>query len=283
MTKTRRQWKAYAREMLRGNYTIPIVGTLAIAGINFVGGNLGSSLFRGSSLTTIIISQIFMFILSLIMCVFTAGLSYMYMNIARGRKYSLGDILFLFKNHPDRVIVAGFVLALIDVVVNIPYFYVSYTKDPGVTAEENAEWLLVLSFYLLLGIVLNLLLTLPFVMTYFLLADDLELGGIDALKASLGMMKGNKGKYLLLQLSFIPLLFLSAFTLYIGLLWLLPYMEMSSVMFYRDLCGEFDLGAQQPPVQGTEMNGQGPQDYWNRVGDDRPGGDRPGDDYNSEA
>lgn len=273
MTKSRRQWKAYARDMLQGNYAIPIVGTLAIAGINFVGGNLASSLFRGRSLTTIIISQIFMFILSLIMCVFTAGLSYMYLNIARGKAYSLGDILFLFKNHPDRVIVAGFVLGLIDMVVNIPYFYVSYTKDPGVTPEENAEWLLVLFFYLLVGIALNLLFTLPFVMTYFLLADDLELSGIDALKTSLGMMKGNKGKYLLLQLSFIPLLILSAFTLYIGLLWLLPYMEMSSVMFYRDLCGEFDLGAQQPPVQNVEINGQGPQDYWNR----------PGDDYNSEA
>ena len=273
MTKTRRQWKAYAREMLNGNYTIPIVGTLAIAGINFIGGNLASNLFRGSSLTTIIISQIFAFILSLILCVFSAGLSYMYLNIARGKAYSLRDILFLFKNHPDRVIVAGFVLALIDLVVNIPYYYVSYTKAPGVTPEENAEWLLVLSAYMLLGMVLNMLITLPFVITYFLLADDLELGGIDALKASMQLMKGNNGKYLLLQLSFLPLMILCAFTLYIGLLWLLPYMEMSSVMFYRDLCGEFNLAAPQPPLQNGEMNGQGPQDSWSR----------PGDDFNSEA
>ena len=53
-------------------------------------------------------------------------------------------------------------------------------------------------------------------------------------------MKGNIWRYLKLNLSFVPLIFLSAFTLYIALLWVLPYMEMSMATFYRDLNGELD-------------------------------------------
>lgn len=283
MNKTRRQWKAYAREMLNGNYTVPVVGMLVIAGLNFIGSQLTVTLFRGSSLITVIIGQVFMFILSLIICVFAAGLSYMYLNIARDRAYSLGNLLFLFKNHPDRVIVAGFVLALIELAVNIPYYYVSYTTEIGETLEEQAAWMGVMMMYLLLGMVLNLLLTLPFVMTYYLLADDLELGGIDALKTSMRMMKGNMGKYLLLQLSFVPLLLLSVLTLYIGLLWLIPYMQMTSVMFYRDLRGEFDLPVPGETGQDAQLyssTAQGTGAYGQTPPREQ---EHPGDDYNSEA
>ena len=69
------------------------------------------------------------------------------------------------------------------------------------------------------------------------------------------MMHGNFGKYLMLKLSFVPLMFLSVFTFYIALLWILPYMEMTEVMFYRDLLGE--LTAQK------EEEERAAQDYVN--------------------
>ncbi len=51
-------------------------------------------------------------------------------------------------------------------------------------------------------------------------------------------MRGSCGRYLMLKASFIPLMFLSVFTFYIALLWILPYMVMTEAMFYRDLMGE---------------------------------------------
>ncbi len=54
-------------------------------------------------------------------------------------------------------------------------------------------------------------------MTYFLMADDTELGVIQALKESARLMKGNIWRYVKLNLSFIPLLLLSVFTFYIAL------------------------------------------------------------------
>lgn len=239
MSKKIRRWKSYAKETLHGNYSIAILALLALAAVNMVVSELVSALFGGSTILNIVIGQAALFIVSVIMGVFSAGLSYMFLNMARGQAFSFGDLLYFFKNQPDRVVVAGLVLGVIDLAASIPYYYVNYFVDPGTTIEENLEWLMLLGLMLLLASVLNLLLTLPFVLTYYLLADDMDLGGIEALKMSAKLMKGNIGKYLLLQISFIPLLILSVFTLYIALLWLMPYMEMSSVMFYRELRGEF--------------------------------------------
>lgn len=283
MRKKLRMWKSYAKEMLRGNYAVPIFGMIAITGINTVASGLTGVLFGGTSWLSILLGQIFLFVVSLIMSIFSAGLSYMFLNIARGKPYSIGDLLYFFKNHPDRVIVSGFVLGLVDVLVSLPYYYISLFTEPGNTPEAALLWLEKGFAMLLLAAALRMLITLPFAVTYYALADDKNLGGMEGLKESARMMRKNMGKYLALQISFIPLLFLSVFTMYIALLWIMPYMEMSSVMFYRDLRGEF---APKPPTEVTPY----PLIYENAGG--LPGEQREEslqeqssetDDYNSEA
>ena len=238
--RSSKELKRYAKQALEGRYGIAIMGVLAAFGINLLGNLLAGNLFTGEFLPTMIMSQIFLFILSLVTGILSAGLYYMFLNMARDREFGLGDLLYFFRNHPDRVIVAGFVLALIDLVVSIPYYWYSYTVIPGNTLEAQMEWMGRSMELMLLSIVLNVIVSLPFVMTYFLMADHLDMGGIQALKASAAMMKGHKGRYLMMQISFIPLLFLSIFTLYIALLWIVPYMQMTVTMFYRDLLGELD-------------------------------------------
>ena len=130
-------------------------------------------------------------------------------------------------------------------VTSIPFYYVSYTKSSLILSEEVSLEVQIQTLGTILGVlaictVLNFLISIPFAMTYFLMADDLELGGIQALKESAGLMKGNILRYIWLNISFIPLLFLSVFTFYIALFWIMPYMEMSMTTFYRDLRGELD-------------------------------------------
>ena len=234
--------KYNARRSLQGHYGIMILGMLAVFGLDMLGGGMASSLFGGTSTMSVVLGEAFALIVSLIPGIFSAGYCYMQLNIARGREYSLGDLIFFFKNQPDRVIIAGFVLALIQVAAQIPYSYFVYTMDRGTTLEEQMTWMSTISLLMLLSMVLNMLISLPFAMTFYLMADDVNLGGIEALKASARLMKGNMGRYLLLQISFIPLLFLSMFTLYLALLWIIPYMEMSFAVFYQDLTGEYKNG-----------------------------------------
>jgi uncharacterized membrane protein len=72
----------------------------------------------------------------------------------------------------------------------------------------------------------------------FHLADDENISASDALKKSKEMMDGNKMKLFLLSLSFIGWALLSIFTLFIGLLWLIPYIQITMAKFYQDLKGE---------------------------------------------
>lgn len=51
-------------------------------------------------------------------------------------------------------------------------------------------------------------------------------------------MKGHMMQYLVLQISFIPLMFLSILFLYVGLLWVMPYIYATNTIFYMDVTGE---------------------------------------------
>jgi len=84
----------------------------------------------------------------------------------------------------------------------------------------------------LLLIVPGIIAAFRYSMSFYILADRPEIGIMGAIEESKKMMKGNKWKFFCLNLSFIGWLFLSIFTLGIGLLWLLPYMEVSIIAFY---------------------------------------------------
>ena len=84
-----------------------------------------------------------------------------------------------------------------------------------------------------------MILTLRFVMATYLLLDYDEIGGIQALKESSRMMRGQKGRYFYVTIMFLLAeLALSVLTCGIGMLWVMPYMETTLAFFYRDLAGE---------------------------------------------
>ena len=93
---------------------------------------------------------------------------------------------------------------------------------------------------MLLSVVLNVLITALFALSFYLLADNPQMGGVESLKESRRLMKGHVWDYLMLQLSFAPMLIVSLPLMGIPLLWVLPYMEASETAFYRDILGEFD-------------------------------------------
>lgn len=72
-------------------------------------------------------------------------------------------------------------------------------------------------------------------LTPYLLEDKPELSIVQALRLSRKMMRGHKMKLFCLQLSFIGWILLSALTLGIGMLWLMPYMTTTMAAFYQDV------------------------------------------------
>lgn len=76
-------------------------------------------------------------------------------------------------------------------------------------------------------------------MTPYILIDNPELSANQAINLSRKMMKGHKFDLFFLQLSFIGWIFLSIFTLGIGLLWVVPYMMAAQAAFYQDVRKEY--------------------------------------------
>lgn len=245
MNRSRKYWKSYAKRSLSGNWGISIAGMLAVTAVNFIGNMMSVELFPGSSPISIALGQIFVFIFSLIAMVFRTGYNYMLLNQARGREVSLGNLLYMFHNGPDRVLTAGFVVSLISTVAQLPFYYVMYMTDPGTTIEQQVHWVQFSAVMFVLSLVLDVILTVPFVLAFYLLADNPEMTGREALKKSAALMKKNILKYWILMLSFVPLLILSMFTMYIALLWLLPYMYMTETVFYMDILGELSEDQQE--------------------------------------
>lgn len=99
-----------------------------------------------------------------------------------------------------------------------------------------------IGLFFLLGIIVlvgTILLVIPgiifsfmFSQSYFILADDNTKSIIQCLKESAAMMKGYKLKYFVLSLSFLGWIILGLITLGIGLLWVIPYMNVTTASFY---------------------------------------------------
>lgn len=72
-------------------------------------------------------------------------------------------------------------------------------------------------------------------MTFFIMVDDPNISGIDALQQSWNMMRGQKWNYFCLIFRFIGWILLSILTCGIGFIFLEPYMVAASLNFYRKL------------------------------------------------
>ena len=72
-------------------------------------------------------------------------------------------------------------------------------------------------------------------MTFWILAEDKQIGPYDALKKSYNMMKGNKWKFFCLWLRFFAWFIPVILTCGIGFFWYMPFVSVCSAKFYDDI------------------------------------------------
>ncbi|MGA3052003.1 MAG: DUF975 family protein [Chitinispirillaceae bacterium] len=119
-----------------------------------------------------------------------------------------------------------------------------------------AAYLLILLFTLLwtlLLIVPGVIAALSYAMTFFILSENRELTGLEAIRRSKKMMMGNKGKLFCLECRFIGWGLLCIVTLGIGLLWIGPYYMTSMAKFYDDIRQPAEIQPVAAPTIGPQM------------------------------
>ena len=142
-------------------------------------------------------------------------------------------------------------ISYVEVVVSFGaiYYLICFVRGKKVGKDEilakiKEKWLaVVLATFLmtlficlwsLLFIIPGIIAAIAYSMTMFIIADEEE-DAYNSIKKSKEMMKGYKGKYFLLQLSVIGWIILGIFTLGILYIWIIPYMELSTIVFYDKL------------------------------------------------
>ncbi|KRK53440.1 putative integral membrane protein [Companilactobacillus kimchii DSM 13961 = JCM 10707] len=119
------------------------------------------------------------------------------------------------------------------------------------TYFRSPDWWKLILIYILVGIftfLWTLLLVIPGIIkmmaysqTYFIYKDLNDRGEADGLSLtdyitrSRRLMVGNKGRYFMLQLSFLGWWILGSITLGIGFIWIYPYYKLTMANFYQDL------------------------------------------------
>lgn len=281
MIGNRRYWKACAKQFLSGKWGIAILAMMAAPALNTIGTMAAIKLFPGDSFLAWLLGEAFLFIVSLLSMVISTGYNFMLLNMARRREYRFGNLIYMFKKGSDGVLSAALIMALIDTVLMIPFYYmVNMTAPAAETMEAVLEWSQPIMYSALAATVLGVVIKLPFAMAFYILADNPQMKGREALKKSASLMKGHMMQYLVLQISFIPLMFLSILFLYVGLLWVMPYIYATNTIFYMDVTGELKETHKKHMHEVADWI---PKELEDTAADKELQEQRTGDDYNSEA
>lgn len=239
MKRSSANLKALARESLNGNFGIPIVGYLIIGTITIILTMLTTGFLDTSSTFSLVTNQLLIYSASLLTSLLMAGYDKLILNLNRKTPFALGNIFYVFSHNPDRFLVVNFLMLLVGIVLSLPFDIPSFT-------DTSATALMLSSAGILVRSLVNLILSCFFGLANYLLLDNPQMGATEALKESCRLMKGSKGRYFYIYLSFLPLSIVCIFTCYIGLLWLTPYIQSTMAYFYMDITGELDI---PKPVQ----------------------------------
>ena len=111
----------------------------------------------------------------------------------------------------------------------------------------------------LLLIIPGIMAALSYALTFFLVAENPELKGLDALRRSKTLMSGNRWKLFCLFLRFFGWFLLGALTMGIGFLWIMPYLTTAMARFYDDLLRNKGSVSEPGTQSGTPVPPPPPQ------------------------
>ncbi len=251
MNRSIKEYKADARFMLRGNYSLLIMSMILISLIH----STLSSLFASSTSTfntTGVFIQLFAeFLINLLILLGYAGVLKMVLNIMRHEPVSSGMIFYAFKDKADRYITASILLVLYCSIPMLLSTFLSALFVPDdlvqiantITLSEisvlfTKEFLTFVGISLALSLasyIVVILMMIPFLFTYQILSDNPDMAGLAAVRESGKLTRGHYGRILRTLLSFLGWMFLGLLTLGIGYLWIIPYIVATLTSLYTDL------------------------------------------------
>lgn len=252
MKRSSIQLKQLARQLLHGKYGTFIGSYFILSLITSAIAFIPAFSISRTTAASLLVTNLINLILSLVTSVFTAGLMQMSLNASRNRPFGIENLFYGFTHHPDRIIVVGILNLLISFACMIPLILLLIIVITTDSYTVFVIWGLIL--LALCCMVVSYIILIQFSLAIYLLLDNHEMGAIDAMRTSAHLMKGNKGRYFYLNISFFGVVLLGILSLGIGMLWVEPYMMVTNTQFYREIIGELDHSANEETLGYENYN-----------------------------
>jgi uncharacterized membrane protein len=112
------------------------------------------------------------------------------------------------------------------------------TSSSSTSTEVGGILSLIGAILLIVSMIWGITKSYYYQLSYMVAAENPEMSSKEAVLKSEELMTGKRGKLFCLQLSFIGWIILATIPLCIGYLWLIPYIQLSLVSFYKFANGE---------------------------------------------
>lgn len=129
--------------------------------------------------------------------------------------------------------------------VNIAYVFDGFREDFGGNIVLTIMIGIFTFLWSLLFIIPGIIKAFSYSMAYYIKADHPDYDWRRCINESKELMRGYKGAYFVLQLSFIGWYFVCLFTFGLGYLWLAPYQQCTNANFYAWLTAQKNAGYEE--------------------------------------
>lgn len=225
------QLKELTKQQLKGNWKVPVLLTLAYLAISII-----ASMFQEEA-SSFITTVIMFLVVWAISTWATVGIPNFYLEfLKKDGKAEFKDVL-VSKNKLLKALGLTAILGIISfIVIFVTTSVITVTIIAAIFSYNSINIGSIIAIILtVLLLVAYIIFTYMVVQAPYIIIENEGIGLIEAMKLSAKIMKGNKWKYFVLQLSFIGWAILSIITLGIGFLWLIPYVTLASTNFYKNL------------------------------------------------
>ncbi len=224
------QLKAIAKERSLDKYGTLILANIIIFAIQiFISGI--TTVSTSGKLIIFVINQIITLIVNILLGVLVSGKAYLYLNLVYSQTISASDIFFGLKQQPQKAVIIQALFVIVDFLVSLPASILLFFTRQSSTITIYFSVLV----FLILGVVVDLYVSLTYSQSFFLLHDFPERSAKELLTTSRKLMTGNRLRLLWLYISFIPIYILGVITLFVPLLWVSVYRYATVTAFYQNL------------------------------------------------
>ncbi len=230
-----KELKRLARACLLGRYPVPIAAMLAawfLPGVLLAPFSAGLTAQWNPSAVIYLLAT---GIIGLLGQLLTVNVTRIHILLGRKQKTSYQDLLRAFRNRPDRYLLAALLMGAMLLVPLVPVGAAAY-----LLLKDSSAGTWILTAVILAAIAAELYLIFTYGLIYPIYLDHPQMPVLEGFRTSRMLMKGNRKRRFVLQLSLIGWQALGMCSAGIGFLWIQPYLTQTVVNFYLDLTDGFE-------------------------------------------